>query len=525
MSLLRDKERTIVEALAALADANPFLPERVDLERRALGRAFTRGGAVWHAEADQPTAGPNEPKIRALVEKIGADLRQRLAGRIRVGDAEIELYQGVIRYLLFQRYDDDWYALIERPSGRPKRVGAFARFARDVEHFFAIPGRTLPMEGDAAHLFAIGFQTRRAFQHIFRQIFGSSMPAAELRATVWQSIFTYNPARYRRVLYDRLGDFPTLIMGESGSGKELVARAIALSRYIPFNARSQTFAADHAGAMHAVNLSALTPTLIESELFGHRRGAFTGAAADRQGWFEVCGPYGSVFLDEIGELDLAVQVKLLRVLQTRVFQRIGDTAPCHFEGKVIAATNRDLAHEIATGRFRSDLYYRICADVVRTPTLREQLRDAPGDLRTLILIVSRRALRDSAEEPARAAAEVERWILTHLGADYAWPGNVRELEQCVRNVLVRGEYQPHPAADATRSAADDSGIAPDEADMLADAMRQGSLTAEQLVQHYCALSYAQTRSYLATAHRLGLDRRTVKARIGALGNGKTRGRR
>jgi transcriptional regulator with GAF, ATPase, and Fis domain len=274
--------------------------------------------------------------------------------------------------------------------------------------------------------------------------------------------------------------------------------------------------------MHAVNLSALTPTLIESELFGHRRGAFTGAASDRQGWLEVCGPYGSVFLDEIGELDLAIQVKLLRVLQGRVFQRIGDTKPCRFEGKVIAATNRDLMCEMAAGRFRSDLYYRICADVVRTPTLREQLRDAPGDLRTLTLIVTRRALRDSAEEPARAAAEVERWILTHLGADYPWPGNVRELEQCVRNVLVRGEYRPRLAADEPR----DAGVVPDdEAGRLAEAMRQGALTADQLLQHYCALSYAQTHSYLATARRLSLDRRTVKAHIDTLGNGTKGGAR
>ena len=104
--------------------------------------------------------------------------------------------------------------------------------------------------------------------------------------------------------------------------------------------------------------------MIESELFGHRRGAFTGAVEDRSGWLETCGPHGAVFLDEIGELDAAIQVKLLRVLQSRTFQRIGETKPRRFEGKVIAATNRDLDEEIGAGRFRSDLYYRLCADVV-----------------------------------------------------------------------------------------------------------------------------------------------------------------
>jgi hypothetical protein len=509
VSLLRDSERGVVEALAALADGNPFLPERVDLEHRALGRAFTRGGLVWHADADLPTAGPNEPKIRELVERLGNDLRERLVARGTATPAEITLYQGVVRYLLFQRYDDDWYALIEGVGAHPtSRVAAFTRFARDVRHFLSIPGRTLPVEGDAAHLFALGFQARRAFHHIFRQIFGSSMPAAELRAAVWQSIFTRDVGRYRRALYSRMSDIPTLIVGESGSGKELVARAIALSRYIPFDARTQTFKADHTETLHAVNLSALTPTLIESELLGHRRGAFTGAAEDRRGWFEACGPYGAVFLDEIGELDHAFQVKLLRVLQSRVFQRIGETKPRRFEGKVIAATNRDLEVEIAAGRFRSDLYYRICADLIRTPTLREQLRDARGDLRTLIVIVARRVVGDGAEEVDRVAAEVERWILKHLGADYLWPGNVRELEQCVRNVLVHGVYHPHR-------------VGRDEAAALAESMRQGTLTAEELVQRYCALVYRQTRNYLETARRLGIDRRTVKARVDAADGNQT----
>ena len=207
---------------------------------------------------------------------------------------------------------------------------------------------------------------------------------------MWQSIFTHDVRRYRAALYDRMADIPTLITGESGTGKELVARAIALSRYIPFEARTQSFAADAAAAFYAVNLSALSPTLIESELFGHRRGAFTGAAQDRAGWFETCGRHGAVFLDEIGELDAAIQVKLLRVLQTREFQRIGETTPRRFAGKVIAATNRDLAQEIAAGRFREDFYYRICADLIATPTLREQLADAPEDLRNLLRIVAGR---------------------------------------------------------------------------------------------------------------------------------------
>jgi transcriptional regulator with AAA-type ATPase domain len=504
VSLLKDSERAIVGAVAALADCNPFLPERIDLERRALGRAFSGGGMVWHADADLAVAGPNNDKLRTLVERLGNDLRGRLAKRTRATAGELADYQGLIRYLLFQRYEDDWYALFVPTGVRParrKRVAAFGRFARDVEHFLRIPGRALALEGDTAHLFALGFQARRAFHHIFRQIFGSSMPAARLRAAVWQSIFTHDPHSYRHALYAKMGDIPTLIIGESGTGKELVARAIALSRYIPFDARARAFVANSADTMQAVSLAALTPTLIESELFGHRRGAFTGAIDDRIGWLETCGPYGCVFLDEIGELDLAIQVKLLRVLQTRVFQRIGETRPRRFAGKVIAATNRNLDEEIAAGRFRSDLYFRIYADLIRTPTLREQLADAPGDLRMLALIVARQVIGNE-QEADRLAGEVEDWVRGHLGTDFDWPGNVRELEQCVRSVLIRGTYFP-----LQRSR--------DEGSELVESMRRGASTAEQILQLYCTLVYGQTRSYQEAARRLGLDRRTVKAKVDA----------
>ena len=110
------------------------------------------------------------------------------------------------------------------------------------------------------------------------------MPAARLRGAVWQSIFTHDMRRYRRSLYRRMGAITTLVTGPSGTGKELVARAVGMSRYIPFDAKTQTFSAGFRGAFHTLNLSALSPTLIESDLFGHRRGAYTGALEDRAGW-------------------------------------------------------------------------------------------------------------------------------------------------------------------------------------------------------------------------------------------------
>jgi DNA-binding NtrC family response regulator len=205
-----------------------------------------------------------------------------------------------------------------------------------------------------------------------------------------------------------------------------------------------------------------------------------------------------VFLDEIGDLDPAIQVKLLRVLQTREFQSLGDTKTQRFEGKIVAATHRDLAAEMGAGRFREDLYYRLCSDLITTPSLREQLQDASHDLEELVRFIARRIV--GPEESDAVTAEVLHWIQSHLGPDYGWPGNFRELEQCVRNILVRREYRP------PSSAAD----SPWHVDL-----REGNLTAEELLEAYCAHVYQRSGSFLETARRLGLDRRTVKSKVQA----------
>jgi hypothetical protein len=504
MVFLSDGEREVAGAVAALATGNPFLPERIENERRALGDRFQRVTAVWHEGADIDAANPNVERLDDLVERLAPVLRERLAGGARASAAELEDYQGLVFYLLYYRYLPVFVDRIERAqAGRStaRRIGAYARYRQDARHFLEIPGVRLPLQLDPAHLFAWGYQIRRAFEGTFRGIHGGSMPAARLRAAVWQSVFTHDSRRYGRAVYRKMGDVTTLILGESGTGKELVARAIGLARYVPFDESSQSFREDVAGSFHAVSLAALSPTLIESELFGHRRGAFTGALQDRLGWLEACSSLGTVFLDEIGELDAAIQVKLLRVLQSRRFQRVGESDDRRFEGKLVAATNRNLSSEIERGRFRQDLYYRLCADVIHTPTLREQIADSPDELPGLVSIITRRIVgEEDAEDLTR---EVVDFVHSRLGADYAWPGNVRELEQCVRNVLVRGHYSP---AEFHRAGAGED---------LAALLATGSLTADGLLRRYCTHVYAQTGSYEEAGRRLGLDRRTVRAKLDA----------
>ena len=499
MAWLTGTERDFVTVVSHLAYGNPFLPERIEWERRALGGEHVPFDAVWHAGAEAVGQNPNETRIAERATTLAELLRDRLTGRSRATAAELELYQDLVAYVLYYRYHERFYAAIVGEGGRRRPDFSFyADFAADCDRFFAA-GRPQPRL-DPPHLFACCFQVRRAFHFIFRSIIGGSMPSARLRAQVWQSIFTHDLRRYQRALYNRLGDVTTLITGPSGTGKELVARAIALSRYVPFEAGSRSFGERLDEAFFPLNLSALSPTLIESELFGHCRGAFTGAVGDRAGWLEECPPLGTVFLDEIGEVDVAIQVKLLRVIETRTFQRLGDTRPQRFRGKVVAATHRDLGREMSAGRFREDLYYRLCADHVETPSLAARIRDTPQELADLVLNLAQRLV---GEEPAPdLAREVVAWIETQLGPDYPWPGNVRELAQCVSNVLIRHEYRPvaRIADGAPRQ-------------LLAQEILEARLSADDLLGRYCTLVYAETGNYQEAGRRLGLDRRTVKARV------------
>ena len=490
----------MLRAFEAISRENPFQPGRIEAEKAALGPAFSRHGDVWHVDAARDGANPNVPRLVERAEELAADLRRRLRSGARATKAELAAYRELVHYVLFERCEDAFFEMIGRdvdPEAPPGAVGVWDSYRKGFADFLELPGVSLHVEYDAAHVFALAYQTRRAFHHIYRGIQGGSMPAARLRATVWQSIFTHDAQRYRRHLYARMADVPTLIVGESGTGKELVARAIGWSRFLPFDAKRKRFAATAASLFRPVNVSALPTALIESELFGHRRGAFTGAIADRTGRLEECSEPGTTFLDEIGELEPEVQVKLLRVLQERTFQRVGETNERRFSGKIVAATNRDLPTEMAAGRFRPDLYYRLCADVVHTPRLADQIADAPSELRNLVLVLCQRIV--GVNEADELCGEVTTWIGGNLPVGYAWPGNVRELEQCVRNVLVRGTYDP-PAN-------------PAPAERFAAALGEVSLTAEDVLREYCTRAYHRLGSYEEAARRLAIDRRTVKAHL------------
>jgi len=211
-----------------------------------------------------------------------------------------------------------------------------------------------------------------------------------------------------------VSDATALITGESGTGKELVARAI----YHHSNRNTQPFL--------AVNCAAIPEQLLESELFGHERGSFTGATTQRIGKFEQCNR-GTLFLDEIGDMTPATQTKILRVLQSGTFERVGGNAPIHVDVRIIAATNKPLEQAVAARQFREDLFYRLNVVRVQLPALRDRREDIP----LLVNYFLKKIARDQQREPKSIAASAVKAL-----EKFHWPGNVRELENILRRAHV-----------------------------------------------------------------------------------------
>jgi len=429
--LFDDRDRDHLEWLGAIATCNPFSPERKLVEARIAEKA-SREVVVDGKVSRLPDW------IRDEAVGVLFPARKKRSLRRVYGERDEESYARLFFVWSYHTLIGELDDLIVRGRGRGRRdLKIFRTFLNQYEEMAPDFWRERP-DRTPEHLFAAYYQIRRAFYHIYSCIIGESAPVTELRRRVWESIFSADMMRYQRALTHRIREWNTLITGPSGTGKELVARAVGLSGFIPFD-RETGFEGEGKQAFYPVNLSALSTTLIESELFGHRRGAFTGAVEDRRGYFEEAGLYGSVFLDEIGEADPAIQVKLLRVLQSREFQRLGDTAAHPFAAKVIAATNRDLEAAMREGDFREDLYFRLCGDRIETPALADILRDRPDDLRLMVGFVARKLLGEEEAEAftESACAQLDQALPEH----HPWSGNFRELERILSHYLIHGELR------------------------------------------------------------------------------------
>ena len=482
----------LLESIQALAFVNPFANERDEIEEAILSQ-------MGWAENLQDTNSKFTKEFNQVLHWVregeqfllmGKDNRLRSALRA-------EQKASLAYFSLFHELIDDLDSLIESMGADSiSNRKLFRKIESGIERRRSlVKGARSALWENPEHLFACLYQLRRAFLCLFNQIVGWSEPMRVLRVRAWESSFTKDMLGYQQWMHESVGRFPTLILGPSGSGKEIVARTIGLSRFIPYNPQSGQFASNPSKSFCPVNLSALTETLIESELFGHRKGSFTGAMRDHSGIFKTAGRYGTVFLDEIGEVPESIQVKLLRILQSGEFQAIGGDAPSFYGGKIIAATHRDLSMEVRQGRMREDFFYRLCGDQVNTIALRDILSVKPREIENSVYYICCKLF--GAEGAKELSSKVVDRLQSVIPKNYPWPGNFRELEQAVRNIIVHDEFVPLGQG---------SELEFDINQVYANT--QVSLNGWS--QIYARKAYENAGSYREAARLLGVDQRTLK---------------
>ncbi|MEN8245313.1 MAG: sigma 54-interacting transcriptional regulator [Thermodesulfobacteriota bacterium] len=464
---------------------NPFDAERIafDLKLSGLSRDATR-----------------KEQIEKVVHEVGERLaRLEADGRVNVrsySGKDRQLVQAAVLFHYFYLFREkfDQFILDQMEAGDNSLK---VPFAQEALSFLRKKGLNTE---ESCRYFALSYQLRRAYFFINRRLVGRSPAMTKLRFNLWNNVFTHNIDLYERYLISRMEDFSTLFLGETGTGKGIAAMALGCSGFIPFNEKKRSFLESFTRSFVSINLSQYPDTLIESELFGHKKGAFTGAVKDHVGVFGRCSPYGAILLDEIGEVKSPLQIKLLQVLQERVFIPVGSHRTSRFQGRVIAATNTPIKALRSRKGFRDDFFYRLSSDIITVPPLKTRIQEDPHELHDLLSFTIQKMIGVPSSEMIHMVKEV---IDTRLGSEYDWPGNVRELEQCVRRVILSREYEGDPAMPGAN----------DLAGRLKQGIETGELDAQQLLGGYCSMLYRRFGTFEEVARRTNLDRRTVKKYI------------
>jgi len=480
----KPKERYFFKTVYNAAFANPFsdLRERLDLKIAGLFQSASReeGKDLCINEVDR--------RIKKLVSQNRADINF-FQGQDK------KIIKVVYLFDVFYKFKDNFDRLIEEQI-KAQDTPVHVPFAKEAMHMLSSKGFD---DKSTVHYFALSYQLRRAFYFISNALVGSSPCMQNLKKHLWNNVFTHNIDLYSRFLWNKMEDFSTLLLGETGTGKGTAAKAIGRSGYIPFDEKKQYFIQSFTRAFSSLNLSQYPETLLESELFGHTKGAFTGAVDNYQGAFDRCSPYGSILLDEIGEIPNHVQIKLLRVLQERNFSPVGTHEKSRFKGRVIGATNRPKKDIIDNTIFREDFYYRLCSDIIKVPPLRTRIMEKPEELDDLLEFTIKKT---TGIHSKKLSTKIKRTIDRQLGKDYQWPGNVRELEQCVRSIVLRRDY---------KGKGEQKDL--DLTEKLIQGISKQSIPVSYLVSGYCKILYDRFGTYEKVAKLTGLDRRTIKKHI------------
>ena len=393
-SAVEPDEVPVLFAGAELADAPPFGPQRVPAEQRILGARHVYRGPLLCLVGD---FGPLEnfgriiEILRALVEEI----RGRLVAGAVATDEEKGAYAKVALLVLYAEVDGPLQILADtNVMAREVYFGFVARRA----HFLDIEGLAVDLPGPRI-LFAVFYQVRRAYFIIHTTLLGISPASAELRNRVWYTLFPAGDLLLHGMWgYANWSDVTVLILGETGTGKEGVAWALSYGRWIPCDDRGRFKDRPDQG-FHAVNLAGLSDSLADAQLVGYRKGAFTGALKNTPGALDQCAEGRNLFIDEVGVASLAIQNKLLRIVEERKFSPLGGNEQVLLMGRLIFAAQRS---QLVGANVSRDLRYRMCRNMIDVPSLRARLDGHPGEL---AFFVERFARMASGPQAARTTAE------------------------------------------------------------------------------------------------------------------------
>jgi hypothetical protein len=361
MQNLQAEQRDFFKQISTLAFVNPFSEQREQADCQLLNIM------------------PGSLDIYQRNEKIQSLLFNQLQKLQPLDEFQITNYRDKNREIMkyawlfyqFHKFQTQFNQFIENQS-QAGDTPIELPFANTIIQCFLQASFT---ESETEKYIALFYQLYRGFHFINSAITGDCRSIIELRMHLWNNIFTFNPHWYLDYLCGKMEDFSTLLLGATGTGKSLAAHAIGCSGFIPFDLAKRRFKESFTRSFQSINLSQYPSSLLESELFGHKKGAFTGAIEHHQGLFARCSAHGAVFIDEIGDIDMPTQVKLLNVIQDRLFTPVGSHEKLRFSGRVISATNRDINQLRKEGEFRDDLYYRLCSDVIEVPSLHQRLKE------------------------------------------------------------------------------------------------------------------------------------------------------
>jgi len=481
---LTNGERSFFELVRAAIAANPFSEARKELDLQIAGRYTQRSSSRVVDDAIK--------EVDSRIQKLVAEDRAKIH-TYHGGDQQLvrSAFLFDVFHWLIPHFDQHIIEQVQTGDQRLPVYFSTEALARMRNRGFS--------KVEACRYFELFFQMRRAYYFIQESLVGRCPCMVRLRESLWNTIFTHSIHMYDEHLWNRMEDFSTMLLGPTGAGKGTAAAAIGRSGYIPFDPEKNTFVENFTRAFISINLSQFSETLIESELFGHKKGAFTGAVENYQGIFDRCSPYGSILLDEIGEVSQRIQIKLLQVLQERSFVPVGGHESRRFSGRVIAATNRPLSQIRERQIWREDFFYRLCSDIIMVPPLAQRIAE---DVDELDVLLEHTVYRILGRPSSELVLQLRDRIIKQLGKGYPWPGNVRELEQCVRRLLISQRYSPFLDREY-----------PDLENRLKQGITRGDIDAQSLIAGYCHLLYERHGTYEAVAQITRLDRRTAKKYI------------